>query len=85
MRKPLFRLPFHAILIFHHRWPNGVYNNIAQYYSSKLSWYYTWSPWDVPGADLEFVPMFWGVKQVSDFQSQVTSSAITSNSAYQPL
>ncbi|KAG8863951.1 hypothetical protein FRB97_005151 [Tulasnella sp. 331] len=60
-------------------WPNGANNNITQYYSPKLSWYYTWSPWDVPGTDLEFVPMFWGIKQVSDFQWQITSSALSDN------
>ncbi|KAG8989715.1 hypothetical protein FRB94_014118 [Tulasnella sp. JGI-2019a] len=61
-------------------WPNGAANDISQYYSSKLSWYYSWSPWAVVGADLGFVPMFWGVKQASDFQSQITTTTITNNS-----
>jgi len=60
-------------------WPNGPYNDMSQYYSSKVSWYYTWSPWDVSGVSLAFVPMFWGVKQASDFQSQVTSASISQN------
>lgn len=68
-----------AALFTFARWPNGPNNDMTQYYSSKVSWYYTWSPWDVQGVSLDFIPMFWGVKQVSDFQAQVTPAAINQN------
>ncbi|OXB38951.1 hypothetical protein LQV05_004067 [Cryptococcus neoformans] len=62
-------------------WPNGDWagsndpNYIGNYIGDKSSWYYTWSPFDVPSGDslgLEFVPMLWGPKQVSDWHAQMS-------------
>ena len=60
-------------------WPNGDWaqpsdpNYIKNYIGTKSSWYYTWSPFSVASIDasgLEFVPMLWGPKQVSDWHAQ---------------
>ncbi|AAW41614.1 hypothetical protein CNBB2240 [Cryptococcus deneoformans B-3501A] len=62
-------------------WPNGDWaastdpNYIGNYIGSKASWYYTWSPFSVGSGDslgLEFVPMLWGPKQVSDWHAQMS-------------
>ncbi|WVQ78374.1 hypothetical protein IAT38_000460 [Cryptococcus sp. DSM 104549] len=63
-------------------WPNGNWaqasdpNYIGNYIGSKTAWYYTWSPFSVGSGDslgLEFVPMYWGVKQQSDWYAQMAS------------
>ncbi|KIR54298.1 hypothetical protein I315_03357 [Cryptococcus gattii Ru294] len=62
-------------------WPNGDWasstdpNYIGNYIGDKASWYYTWSPFSVGSGDslgLEFVPMLWGPKQVSDWHAQMS-------------
>lgn len=54
-------------------WSSGNYDNIAQYESNKLSWYYTWSP-DAVSADLGFVPMLWGKTQVDHFAQTINDT-----------
>ncbi|OCF55751.1 hypothetical protein L486_06502 [Kwoniella mangroviensis CBS 10435] len=60
-------------------WPNGDWeqpgdpNYVGNYIGNKASWYYTWSPFAVGGADnegLEYVPMLWGPGHVSDWYAQ---------------
>lgn len=36
--------------------------------------YYTWGPDPVDGATIEFVPMFWGSKNIDDWQSSINST-----------
>lgn len=50
----------------------GDNNNLAKYAKPKSHWHYNWSPF-APGGNggLEYVPMFWGPKQTSDFQRLV--------------
>jgi len=59
-------------------WNNGPNANLTELTTSKVGWYYTWSPWAIPYApsSLEFVPMFWSSTQLSDFQSQVNPMTI---------
>ncbi|WWD16021.1 hypothetical protein CI109_100446 [Kwoniella shandongensis] len=63
-------------------WPNGDWaqstdpNYIGNYIGQRTAWYYTWSPFSVSSGDrlgLEFVPMLWGPKQVSDWYAQMNS------------
>ncbi|KAG8945280.1 hypothetical protein FRC04_001057 [Tulasnella sp. 424] len=56
--------------------PNLSMNALGS--SSNVGWYYTWSPWPVTAApsNLEFVPMFWGIQQITDFQAQVNPGTI---------
>ncbi|KIM45527.1 glycoside hydrolase family 128 protein [Hebeloma cylindrosporum] len=52
-------------------WPNGNSVDIEQYTATgKVSWYYTWSTFPAK-ASLEFVPMFWGEKSISQWSSMV--------------
>ncbi|CAA7259519.1 unnamed protein product [Cyclocybe aegerita] len=51
-------------------WPNGDANTLKNFKTAKVSAIYTWSPWKPAGSDalgLEFAPMLWGPKQISDF------------------
>nr|ODN87979.1 hypothetical protein L203_03183 [Cryptococcus depauperatus CBS 7841] len=61
-------------------WPNGNWAEngspdfIGNYIGIKTSWYYTWSSFSVGSGDslgLEYVPMLWGPKQVSDWWAQM--------------
>ncbi|WVQ71795.1 hypothetical protein IAR50_001337 [Cryptococcus sp. DSM 104548] len=63
-------------------WPNGNWaestspDYIGNYVGTKTTWYYTWSPFSVGSADslnVEFVPMYWGVSQQSDWWAQQSS------------
>jgi len=48
--------------------------------TSKVGWYYTWSPWSISGAGAlgyEFIPMLWGAKQIGDFQNLVKQGYAT--------
>ncbi|KAI0728769.1 glycosyl hydrolase catalytic core-domain-containing protein [Fomitopsis betulina] len=56
-------------------WPNGNWDNIEQYASTGMgvSWYYTWSPSSI-GSSLEFVPMLWGDRQISQWQSSINAT-----------
>ncbi|KAG8977122.1 hypothetical protein FRB90_008908, partial [Tulasnella sp. 427] len=56
--------------------PNLSMNSLGS--SSNIGWYYTWSAWPVTAAPthLEFVPMFWGLQQITDFQAQVNPGTI---------
>ncbi|KAI0793109.1 glycosyl hydrolase catalytic core-domain-containing protein [Irpex lacteus] len=61
-------------------WPNGDYENIQQFESSKVSWYYTWSPHCIDIADnLECVPMLWGTQQETDFNGTIQSTIDSHN------
>ncbi|EIM87592.1 glycoside hydrolase [Stereum hirsutum FP-91666 SS1] len=56
-------------------WANGKWVDMKQYESTgKVSWYYTWGPDPVDGATIEFVPMFWGSKDIDDWQSSINST-----------
>ncbi|KAI0698125.1 glycosyl hydrolase catalytic core-domain-containing protein [Cytidiella melzeri] len=56
-------------------WPNGNGENIKQYESGKVSWYYTWSPNCIDiAASLECVPMLWGTDQENAFNSTIEST-----------
>lgn len=63
-------------------WPNGDFTPpdqpgwIGNFVGSKTSWYYSWSPHSCKQNDdlgLEFVPMLWGAKQVSDWHAAADS------------
>lgn len=56
--------------------PNLSMNALGS--SNNIGWYYTWSAWPIPAAPshLEFVPMFWGMQQITDFQAQVNPGTI---------
>ncbi|GMK58863.1 hypothetical protein CspeluHIS016_0603050 [Cutaneotrichosporon spelunceum] len=63
-------------------WPNGDWTGpdqpgwIGNYVGQRTSWYYTWSPRGCKQNDdlgLEFVPMLWGAKQVSDWHAAADS------------
>ncbi|KAG8950184.1 hypothetical protein FRC00_007820 [Tulasnella sp. 408] len=59
-------------------WNNPDLSMNALGSSDNIGWYYTWSAWPVPAAPshLEFVPMFWGMQQITDFQAQVNPGTI---------
>lgn len=63
-------------------WPNGDWSGpdtssyIGNYVGARTSWYYTWSPSPCAQNDqlgLEFVPMLWGAKQVSEWHQAADS------------
>ncbi|BEJ14428.1 hypothetical protein CspHIS471_0401950 [Cutaneotrichosporon sp. HIS471] len=63
-------------------WPNGDWTGadqpgwIGNFVGQRTSWYYTWSPSGCAqndAAGLEFVPMLWGAKQVSDWHAAAGS------------
>ncbi|KAG8681747.1 hypothetical protein FRC08_015425 [Ceratobasidium sp. 394] len=60
-------------------WGGG--GEISQFETGKVSWYYTWTPtsWVQPPPDLEFIPMFWGGKDVDSFSQAVNSASMSSN------
>ncbi|KAG9005524.1 hypothetical protein FRB90_010356 [Tulasnella sp. 427] len=39
--------------------------------TGKVTWYYTWSPWDVGNTNLEHVPMLWSSKQIGPWNKLV--------------
>ncbi|KAF7321910.1 Glyco-hydro-cc domain-containing protein [Mycena kentingensis (nom. inval.)] len=42
--------------------------DMAQFMTTgKVSWYYTWSLHSVDNTELEFVPMFWGERDIADW------------------
>ncbi|KAH9844006.1 glycosyl hydrolase catalytic core-domain-containing protein [Rhodofomes roseus] len=52
-------------------WANGNLDDIEQYTTTdKVTWYYTWSPSSV-STSLEFVPMLWGDRQVSQWENSI--------------
>ncbi|RPD61865.1 glycoside hydrolase [Lentinus tigrinus ALCF2SS1-7] len=57
-------------------WPNGNYIDVGQYLSTgKVQWYYTWNPSSANlNADLEFVPMLWGERQVAQWGSTINDT-----------
>jgi len=55
-------------------WPNGPYDDIRQYTTTgKVSWYYTWSP-DSIDTTLEYVPMLWGERQISQWTNTINQT-----------
>jgi len=60
-------------------WPNGPYVDIEQFQSTgKVSWYYSWSPSSFD-TDLEFVPMLWGQRQVTEFSTTINRTIVARN------
>ncbi|KAF9073614.1 glycosyl hydrolase catalytic core-domain-containing protein [Rhodocollybia butyracea] len=61
-------------------WPNGNSDNIEQFLStSKVSWYYTWSPDSISSTNIDFAPMLWGNKSINDFSSTVNTTISSKN------
>lgn len=71
-------------------WPNGNWDDIKQYtFTGKVSWcvpcplpwlelisccrYYTWSPSSI-SSSLEFVPMLWSDRQISQWESSINQT-----------
>ncbi|KAI0320423.1 glycoside hydrolase, partial [Amylostereum chailletii] len=55
-------------------WPNAQWIDINQYrYTGKVSWYYSWGPSSFD-TDLEFVPMFWGTKDIDQWQGSINQT-----------
>ncbi|KAF9008876.1 glycosyl hydrolase catalytic core-domain-containing protein [Cyathus striatus] len=55
-------------------WNNADESSIKNFVNGQVSAIYTWSPWKptvVDSLGLEFIPMLWGEKQISDFTSLV--------------
>ncbi|KAF9452042.1 glycoside hydrolase family 128 protein [Macrolepiota fuliginosa MF-IS2] len=55
-------------------WPLGNDPSIKNFKTSKVSKYYTWSPWCVDDANavgMKCCPMLWGPKQIGDFTKLV--------------
>jgi len=55
-------------------------NTLADWHKGRVSWMYTWSAWK-PGGNsvgLDFVPMLWGSKQISDWTKLVVEGYATS-------
>jgi hypothetical protein len=55
-------------------WANGDDSSLKNFVSSKVRYIYSWSPWKPAGSDalgLEFSPMLWGAKQVTQFNQLV--------------
>jgi hypothetical protein len=60
--------------------PLSDINILKAFKTAKVSWYYTWSPWSIPGSGAlgyEFIPMLWGDKQIGDFQNLVKKGYAT--------
>lgn len=53
-------------------WNNADGDSMADFAGDQVTWFYTWSPWPSGSgiqAGLNFVPMLWGAKQLSDFNA----------------
>ncbi|KAI0773870.1 glycosyl hydrolase catalytic core-domain-containing protein [Fomes fomentarius] len=60
-------------------WPNGNYVDMGQYLSTgKVQWYYTWGP-SPAKANIEFVPMLWGSRQVAQWDSTINDTLSSLN------
>lgn len=57
-------------------WGAGPDVSVSQYTSTgKVSWYYDWSPQSyLKGLDLEFTPMLWGAKDLSQWNSTINET-----------
>ncbi|KAH9938450.1 glycosyl hydrolase catalytic core-domain-containing protein [Fomitopsis serialis] len=63
-------------------WPNGNWNIINQYTTTgKVAWYYTWSPSPI-STSLEFVPMLWGDRQVSEWETSINRTIKNSGATH---
>lgn len=53
-------------------WANADSVDMDQFKTDKVSWYYTWSVWPTDeGRNLEFVPLMWGDKSVTEWERNV--------------
>lgn len=68
-------------------WPNGDSVDIQPFAATgKVSWYYTWSVWPIDTGmksttvDLEFVPLLWGNRTITEFTAKINDTLSTSKS-----
>ncbi|KAK7015637.1 hypothetical protein R3P38DRAFT_2543365 [Favolaschia claudopus] len=63
-------------------WGNNGAQNMDQFLSAKVPWYYNWNfqvSDDASGLPVEFVPMLWGQAQADEFSDTIVSTLQSTN------